>query len=65
MRDISAKLLETLPDTELAYKSADTVVEGPQAAHCPIEFLNSLESHGVPHTNLFLKSEHQLCCHAT
>jgi ATP-dependent DNA helicase PIF1 len=52
---INSHILSQLPGEERTYKSMDTVLDIDQAVHFPTEFLNSLQSPGMPPHNLVLR----------
>lgn len=45
---INHQILNQIPGETVQYKSIDTVTEVNEAVNFPIEFLNSLEPHGIP-----------------
>ncbi|XP_075197596.1 ATP-dependent DNA helicase PIF6-like [Anomaloglossus baeobatrachus] len=59
---INIQILNLLPGVCMIYKSVDTVTDPAQALFYPTEFLNSLEPHGIPPHNLFLKPGAPILC---
>ncbi|KAL8616750.1 hypothetical protein ACOMHN_017787 [Nucella lapillus] len=49
------RVLQDLPGTAESSKSIDTIVDENQAVYYPVEFLNTLQSSGMPPHNLLLK----------
>ncbi|KAL8587418.1 hypothetical protein ACOMHN_062151 [Nucella lapillus] len=49
------RVLQDFPGTAESLKSIDTIVDENQAVYYPVEFLNTLQSSGMPPHNLLLK----------
>lgn len=55
VNNLNLKIQQLLPGELVSYKSIDTVCDATDAVNYPIEFLNSLDSPGMPLHNLQLK----------
>jgi ATP-dependent DNA helicase PIF1 len=55
VHEIMNQILAMLPGVVTEYKSIDIVVDADEVVHFPPEFLNSLDSAGLPPNRLLLK----------
>ena len=53
--DINKLCLDTLPGHEIILSSADSTVNQDDAIHYPVEYINSLQTSGIPAHQLILK----------
>jgi hypothetical protein len=58
--EITNQILAMLPGVVNEYKSIDTVVDADEVVSFPSEFLNSLDSSGLPPHRFYLKWDLQL-----
>ena len=52
---INSKLIDIMPASSKLYKSIDNAISDDEATHYPLEFLNSIETSGLPPHKLNIK----------
>ena len=56
VNDINKLCLDRLPEHEIVIPSADSTVDADDATHYPVEYINSLQTSGMPPHRLILKT---------